>query len=80
VVFNETFRVLGHTEFFEPIRNLLHRGHRGPVVAEFLATAVKELIKNIPAMARLAAQQRSQSSRPNEGFKGLKSLFAQPES
>src|SRR5215467_12058919 len=41
-VFDETLGVLGHAEFFEPIRNLLHRGHQGPIVAEFWPTANKE--------------------------------------
>ena len=30
-IFDETLRVLGHAEFFEPVGNLLHRGHRGPL-------------------------------------------------
>jgi len=30
-IFDETLRVLGHAESFEPVGNLLHRGHRGLV-------------------------------------------------
>ena len=33
VVLGEPLRVLGHAELFEPVRNLLHRGHRDPCVA-----------------------------------------------
>ena len=32
-IFGKTLRVLGHAELFEPVRNLLHRGH------DFLACA-----------------------------------------
>jgi hypothetical protein len=32
VVFGKTLRVLGHTEFFQPVRNLLHRGYQRPIV------------------------------------------------
>jgi hypothetical protein len=28
LVLHKALRVLGHSEFFEPVRNLLHRGHR----------------------------------------------------
>jgi hypothetical protein len=31
LIFNKAFRVLGHAEFIEPVRNLLHGGHRDPV-------------------------------------------------
>jgi hypothetical protein len=33
LVFGKPLRILGHSEVFEPVRNLLHRGHQGPVVA-----------------------------------------------
>src|SRR4029079_13045874 len=33
VVLGKPLRVLGHAELFEPVRNLLHRGHRDPCVA-----------------------------------------------
>jgi hypothetical protein len=29
-VFGEALRILGHTEFFAPVYNLLHRGNRSP--------------------------------------------------
>jgi len=32
-VFGKALSVLGHAELFEPIRNLLHGGHRDPVGA-----------------------------------------------
>jgi hypothetical protein len=32
-IFDETLGVLGHAEFFEPVCNLLHGGHRDPVGA-----------------------------------------------
>jgi hypothetical protein len=32
-IFDETLGVLGHPELFEPVRNLLHGGHRDPVGA-----------------------------------------------
>jgi hypothetical protein len=31
IVFGKALRVLGHVKFFEPVRNLLHGGHQGPV-------------------------------------------------
>ena len=34
-VLNKALGVLGHAEFFEPVSNLLHRGHQGLVVADF---------------------------------------------
>jgi hypothetical protein len=33
VLVGKALRVLGHTEFFEPVRDLLHRGHQGSDVA-----------------------------------------------
>jgi hypothetical protein len=33
LVIGKALSVLGHAELFEPVRNLLHRGHQGPVVA-----------------------------------------------
>ena len=30
-VLGKTLRVLGHAELFEPVRNSLHGGHRGPI-------------------------------------------------
>src|SRR5262249_8043049 len=41
VVLGKSLRVLGHAELFEPIRNFLHRGHQGSVVAEFWTTATR---------------------------------------
>jgi len=41
-IFDETLGALGHAEFFEPIRNFLHRDHQGPIMAEFWPTANKE--------------------------------------
>jgi hypothetical protein len=43
VIFNKALNVLRHAERFEPIRNLLHGDHQGPVVAEFWTTATKSL-------------------------------------
>jgi hypothetical protein len=31
LVFGKTLSVLGHAEFFQPVGNLLHGGHRDPV-------------------------------------------------
>jgi hypothetical protein len=42
-IFGETLGVLGHAEFFEPVRNLLHRGDQDLVVAEFWPTATKSV-------------------------------------
>jgi len=33
-IFGEPLRVLGHDALFEPIRNLLHRAHQGPAMAQ----------------------------------------------
>jgi hypothetical protein len=33
-IFGEPLRVLGHVGLFGPIRNLLHRGHQGQVIAQ----------------------------------------------
>jgi hypothetical protein len=47
VVLGKTLRVLGHAEFFEPIRNLLHRRPRADLPAttkaESLAIVTKAL-------------------------------------
>src|SRR5262249_4702000 len=42
-ILGKTFDVLGHLELFEPVRNLLHRGHQGLVVAELWPTATKSI-------------------------------------
>jgi hypothetical protein len=36
IVIGKGFSILGHAELFEPLRNLLHRGHQDPVVARVL--------------------------------------------
>jgi hypothetical protein len=32
VVVGKTLGILGHTEFFQPVRNLLHRGYQRPIM------------------------------------------------
>src|SRR5262249_9460384 len=41
-VISKELGVLGHAELFEPVRNLLHRGHQGRSWSSFWATATKE--------------------------------------
>jgi len=50
-VFGKALRILGHAECFEPVRNLLHRGHQGQLWSSFWATATKSV--PLTAMARL---------------------------
>jgi hypothetical protein len=38
IIFSKALGILGHTERFQPVRYLLHRGHRRPVVASTTVT------------------------------------------
>ena len=54
VVLGEPLRILGHAEVFEPVRNLLHRGHQGPVVA----TRQQRVYTGKSVIARLTKKAR----------------------
>ena len=53
-IFGEPLRVLGHDALFEPIRNLLHRGHQGPIMMLWAAPphnapcALRRIMRNCP--------------------------------
>src|SRR5262249_54642244 len=54
-VLRKPLHVLGHAEFFEPVRNLLHRGHQGRSWSSFWATATKSV--PLTATARLVKKR-----------------------
>jgi hypothetical protein len=57
-IFDETLGILAHAELFEPVRNLLHRGHQGPVVACLnFGPPQHRVYTDRSAVARVAAQR-----------------------
>jgi hypothetical protein len=65
VVLGKPLRVLGHAKLFQPVPNFLHRGHQGPVVAEFWTTAIKSVHKSAIPLLKKAGQSRMWHARGN---------------
>ena len=60
-LFGKPLSVLGHTKFFEPVRNLLHRGHqRSPrELIEFSTTGTESLHRYVRDITRRNMQYRA---------------------
>jgi hypothetical protein len=65
-LFGKPIGVLGNAELFEPVRNLLHRGHRGPVgtCPRFWITATRRLYRLVRDSTRPYRDFRSRVQPP----------------